>query len=136
MNYPKLHHYHLQHHQVKSIIENFRIRNEIFISIARPSPPPPLPLYDPEEYDESSNTATHLQDRIGEYEDMELDDLDEPEPTSTDELTSSTTFIETQSLQINTVPPPPVSSLYDDADAEEINIPSESNQVSCSCLYI
>jgi hypothetical protein len=105
---------------------------------ARPStPPPPPPLYDPEEDDESSNTATHLQDRIGEHEDMELDDLDEPQPTSTDELTSSTTFTEEHIVQITTMavpsppPPPPapsVSSLYGDADEEDSNIPIESNQ--------
>jgi hypothetical protein len=64
---------------------------------------------------------------------MELDDLDEPEPTSTDELTSSTTFMEEQRVQTTASlppPPPPVSSLYDDADEGIANFPTESNQVS------
>ena len=112
--------------------------------LARPSPPPPPPLYDPEEDEESSNTATHLQDRIGEHEDMELDDLDEQQPTSTDELTSSTTFMEEQTAHVTmtitpAAPPPPpapsMSSLYDDADEEDPNIPTESNPVSCLFLY-
>ncbi len=59
---------------------------------------------------------------------MELDDLDEPEPTSMDELTSSTTFIEEQRVQ--TTAPPPVPSLYDDADEGIANFPTGSNQVS------
>lgn len=55
---------------------------------------------------------------------MELDDLDEKvQPASTDELTSSTTFMEEQSA------PLPTSSLYDD---ETENIPTESNPVSYS----
>jgi hypothetical protein len=93
-------------------------------------------MYDPEE-EELSNTASHLQDRIGESEDMELDDLDGPEPTATDDLTSSTTFSEQQSTApLPPAPPlpppplPPASGLYDDADEDEnIHIPSDSNQV-------
>ena len=64
---------------------------------------------------------------------MELDDLDEPEPTSTDELTSSTTFVEEQSVQI-TIVPPPVSSLYNEVDDEETSIPTESHLVSSYCF--
>jgi hypothetical protein len=69
---------------------------------------------------------------------MELDDIDEPEPTSTDELTSSTTFTEERITQTTMVVPPvlPVSSLYDNADEEDMNIPTESNQVSYSYFYI
>jgi hypothetical protein len=60
---------------------------------------------------------------------MELDDLDEPAPASIDELTSSTTFMEEQPVQTTTTSLP-ASSLYDEADAESANIPTESNQVS------
>jgi hypothetical protein len=81
-------------------------------------------MYDPEEDNESSNTGTHLQDHIGEHEDMELDDLDQPE-----ELTSSTTFTEEQST-----PVPPASSLYNNNDETETNIPTATNPVSSSFL--
>jgi hypothetical protein len=58
---------------------------------------------------------------------MELDDLDEPEPASIDELTSSTTFMEERT---DAQPPPQRTfGLYDEENA---NIPSESNQVSDS----
>jgi hypothetical protein len=68
---------------------------------------------------------------------MELDDIDEPEPTSTDELTSSTTFTEERITQTTMIVPPvlPVSSLYDNVDEEDMNIPTESNQVSYSYFY-
>ncbi len=54
---------------------------------------------------------------------MELDDLDEPEPASTDELTSSTTFMEERAI----APPPSTLGLYDEDNAD---IPTESNPVS------
>ena len=116
--------------------------NRIFVLLAQPSapppppPPPPLPLYDPDADNDSSNTATHLQDRIGEYEDMELDDLDEPEPASTDEQTSSTTFMEERATA-PPVPPAPVASLYDDDDDDDnARIPTESNRVSSSLIFV
>ncbi len=58
---------------------------------------------------------------------MELDDLDEPEPASIDELTSSTTFMEEQTNA--PLPPTRTFELYDEENA---NIPTESNQVSYS----
>jgi len=61
------------------------------------------------EDDDSSNTATHSQDRIGEYEDMELDDLDESNTVSNDEYSNSTGFNDER-----TKTQPTISSLYDD----------------------
>ena len=67
---------------------------------------------------------------------MELDELEEPEPTSTDELTSSTTFTEERPIQTTAPLPPPIAtSLYDDANEEDINIPTESNQVGYLYIY-
>ena len=112
----------------------------IFVILAQPSapppPPPPPPLYDPEADNDSSNTATHLQDRIGEYEDMELDDVDEVEPPSMDEQSSSTTFMEerTAAPSLPPPPPPPATSLYDDDDNDDTPIPTEINPVSSSFL--
>lgn len=97
---------------------------------APPPPPPPPPIYDPEADNESSNTATHLQDRIGEYEDMELDDLDEAEPASMDEQSSSAAFMEER---ITAPPLPAATSLYDDDD--DNHIPTGSNPVSVSFVF-
>jgi hypothetical protein len=58
---------------------------------------------------------------------MELDDLDEPEPASTDELTSSTTFMEERTIAPPPPPPPSTLGLYDEDNAD---IPTESNPVS------
>lgn len=82
-----------------------------------------------------------MQDRIGEHEDMELDDLDEQPLISNDELTTSTTFTEEQTVQATTItttmtiPPPFIPSLYDEGDDENSGIPIESNPVSCLITY-
>ena len=113
----------------------------VLFYLACPSPPPPPPPLPEVEEDELSNTASHLQDRIGEYEDMELDDLDEPEPTSNDDFTSSTTFSEQQS-SLPSIPPTSIqqgasiSGLYDGVDeSNESNIPSSTTQVGSSSFY-
>ena len=99
---------------------------------APPPPPPPPPMYEPEEEDESSRMSAHLQDRIGEHEDMELDD-DEDEPQVT-----STLPMEVQPVAAATAAAAaPLSSLYDDDDDDQNNqqstaIPNDSNSVSDS----
>ena len=93
----------------------------IFSAPSTPPPPPP-PMYDPEEDEQLSNMATHLQDHIGE-EEMELDDMDEPQPESTEDTNSSMNFPENLPLRA------PVSLLYDEA-GESNDIPSDSNAVS------
>ena len=84
-------------------------------------------MYEPEEEeeDESSRMSAHLQERIGEHEDMELDD-DDDEP-----VVSSTIPMEVQQVAA------PVSSLYDDDDDDQDKqpstvIPNDSNAVSDS----
>lgn len=75
---------------------------------------------------------------------MELDDLDEPQPTSTDELTTSTTFTEEQTVQVTTTtitreevqPLPTVPSLISLYDDEDASIPTESNPVSFVFLFM
>jgi hypothetical protein len=101
--------------------------------LARPSPPPPPPLYDPEEDNAQSHVAIHSQDLIGEHEDMELDDTDQPETTNVDEITAPVTFVE-QPVEVEPEPPTSIPtsaipSLYDE-DNEVTNIPTESHPVS------
>lgn len=87
-------------------------------------------MYEPEEEDESSRMSAHLQDRIGEHEDMELDD-DDDEPQVTSTLPMEVQPVATAAAAA------PLSSLYDDDDDDQNHqqstaIPNDSNPVSHS----